>query len=389
MQIYFINYHKLIDSSGIHIHFLANELEQIGVKCNVCIPWIQEYPEIFGTPKYRTIPYKDIYSLFNLGKLHKLSGQIIIHAWTPRENVRQLTNYLVKQTGAPYFVHLEDNEPAIASNRLNLSFDKLQNMPPSRLDRIVHEDIIHPLYFRDFLKSSAGITCIIKTLETFVPGNVKALTIWPACEPDFFDIPTEPDKRIRELFKIKNDEILIVYTGNLHASNTAEITELYKSIKLLNNMGHKVKLIRTGSNYCDYRENLDDIIGQYIFEAGSVPSSQLLDYIAAANILVQPGESNEFNNYRFPSKLPMYLASGRPVILPPSNLGHYLKDKEECLFLANGTAEEIVRNVGWLINHPEETRRMGQAGRNFAKNNFNWKKSATELLDFYKTNIYI
>lgn len=54
---------------------------------------------------------------------------------------------------------------------------------------------------------------------------------------------------------------------------------------------------------------------------------------------------------RFPSKLPMFLASGRPVVLPDTNVGTELEDGYNCLKLKSGSASEIVEKVEELIAH--------------------------------------
>ena len=50
-------------------------------------------------------------------------------------------------------------------------------------------------------------------------------------------------------------------------------------------------------------------------------AARLPALLRLADVLVQPGESNRFNTHRLPSKLPEFLASGRPVIMPRANLG--------------------------------------------------------------------
>ena len=59
------------------------------------------------------------------------------------------------------------------------------------------------------------------------------------------------------------------------------------------------------------------------------PSTHLSpQLLVAADILVQPdGSPGPFNDYRFPSKLPDFFASGRPVVLPKTNIGLYLSER--------------------------------------------------------------
>ena len=51
MQIVFINYGKYCVSSGVHIHFIANVLRDMGHDCTVVLPTVEDSC-YFGTPDY-------------------------------------------------------------------------------------------------------------------------------------------------------------------------------------------------------------------------------------------------------------------------------------------------------------------------------------------------
>ena len=53
------------------------------------------------------------------------------------------------------------------------------------------------------------------------------------------------------------------------------------------------------------------------------PRSELPDYYALADVLIQPGRADDFNDFRIPSKLPEFFAMGLPVVLPPTNVGRH------------------------------------------------------------------
>jgi glycosyltransferase involved in cell wall biosynthesis len=69
------------------------------------------------------------------------------------------------------------------------------------------------------------------------------------------------------------------------------------------------------------------------------------DVLAAADILVQPGKAGEFNDYRFPSKLPEFLAIVRPVILPASNIALQMTHGVDAYVLPKVDAVAIVEAV--------------------------------------------
>ena len=66
-----------------------------------------------------------------------------------------------------------------------------------------------------------------------------------------------------------------------------------------------------------------------VLELGSVGWREIPGYLALADAFVQPGAADDFNRYRLPSKLPEFLAMGRPVVLPDCNIGHDLVDGEQ------------------------------------------------------------
>jgi glycosyltransferase involved in cell wall biosynthesis len=115
-----------------------------------------------------------------------------------------------------------------------------------------------------------------------------------------------------------------------------------------------------------------------------VPDRAIPDYIEGADALVQPGRRNAFNDYRFPSKLPMFLASGRPVVVFNSNRDFALKDGENCLLLEDGDSDEIAGKLERLIQDKWLRRQLGRSGRSFAHEHFSWEKSAFQLLQFYR-----
>jgi glycosyltransferase involved in cell wall biosynthesis len=108
------------------------------------------------------------------------------------------------------------------------------------------------------------------------------------------------------------------------------------------------------------------------------------ELLAAADVLVQPGRSDAFNDYRFPSKLPEFLASGRPVVLPRTNIGLHLEDGVEALLLERGGADEIAEKVAFLAVDPELRAMLGERGREFAFRELRWSKNVSAVVDLYR-----
>jgi hypothetical protein len=129
---------------------------------------------------------------------------------------------------------------------------------------------------------------------------------------------------------------------------------------------------------------IDEGIGSgAVVDLGLLPRGDVRAVLAATDILVQPGRPDSFNDYRFPSKLPEFFASGKPVVLPHTNLGLAVRDGSEALLLDSGDAIEIAQKVELLMDDPALASRLGAAGKDFAIQRLSWRKNVAPLPDFY------
>lgn len=381
MNILFVNYGGFeCINSAIHIFHLANQLVEQGFDCAVAVPGNIDNVKLLGTPRFRCLTYHAAEA--GAFGFEDRAGPSLIHAWTPRERVRRLVQYVSRAYGCPYIVHLEDNEEEITADQTGLPFERLRALPAARLDRLIPETLSHPIYYREFLAGAAGVTVIMDRLLEFKPDSTPAELLWPGFDPAFAALPAH-NPELRYGLSIGEDEFVLVYPGNTHASNVEEMRSLYTSVGLLNHRGHKVSLVRFGTDYCDPLGGNWEFVRPYCLELGFRSRQALLGPMAMADALVQPGRPGRFNDYRLPSKLPDFLVSGRPVILPPTNLGRFLKDGEECLHLAEGDAIDIANKLEVLIGDPVLRQRIGAGGRRFAQRELDWKPIAAKIRAFY------
>jgi glycosyltransferase involved in cell wall biosynthesis len=80
----------------------------------------------------------------------------------------------------------------------------------------------------------------------------------------------------------------------------------------------------------------------------------------------------------------MFLASGRPVILPATNIGLHLTHGENCLLLRQGTLVELVEALERLLADKDLRRGIGQGGRRFVRENLSWDKAGRQVLALYE-----
>jgi glycosyltransferase involved in cell wall biosynthesis len=374
VNVIFVNHNSFASNSAGHIFHLANELARLGMDCTVGVPADVHTLEELGAADFRACTYEELL------RTPPLDGPTLIHAWTPREIVRRYTETLSLRLGCPYVVHLEDNEESILVRTLGLSLHDLLR----RADLEVPDSLTHPVRYRSFLAGAAGVTALIDRLLEFKPEGLPGQVFWPA-----FDVELgwgrPPDEGLRQRIGLRAGERVVVYTGNVHPANRREMSSLYLALALLRRRGVPLRLVRTGTDHVlPYELPLAQVMGEMVISLGQQPRTELPAIVSLADALVQPGGPDAFNDYRFPSKLPEFLASGRPVLLPRSNIGRHLVDGEQCVLLEVGNALEIARKLEPLLADEERRRRIGAAGRAFALENLSWPKAARQLKSFYE-----
>ena len=115
-----------------------------------------------------------------------------------------------------------------------------------------------------------------------------------------------------------------------------------------------------------------------------VPYRDVPLYINASNICVAPFAANRDEKVGLsPLKIHEYMACGKPVIgsnLPPTS--RYVGDARGIL-VDPTSIDEIANAMIYLLEHPEEAKRMGENGRRAVKEKYNWGKMEERLLNFY------
>ena len=173
---------------------------------------------------------------------------------------------------------------------------------------------------------------------------------------------------------------------NVHAANAAEVRELYAAVLQLNRAGQTVTLIRTGLDAVDFLGDLAGPVAPHVLALGQIlHHHHLPPLMALADIFVQPGTADAFNDYRFPSKLPEFFALGRPVVLPGTNLGTQLRHGTDAYVLDRADAAGIATAVTELRRDRAMYERLSEGTLAFAARHFSWPRSAEVLAELYRT----
>ena len=381
LNVLFILPGSFASNSALHVAALANELVRAGHACAVAVSHDRGTLDHLSVPLFRGLLHREAESgvTFADGR-----GPQIIHAWTTRENVRILAGKLRARHHARLIVHLEDNEREILALSLGRPAAELEQLPAAELDRLVPPDLSHPHHGRDFLAQADAVTVIADALRPLVPAGRPCHTVWPAADARYFFARPRPDA-FRGVLDRTPDTTVLFYPGNVHAANAAEVRELYAAVLQLNRSGQAVTLIRTGLDQVDFLGALAAEVAPYVLSLGQILHHQHLPpLMALADIFVQPGVPDAFNDHRFPSKLPEFFALGRPVVLPRTNLGTRLRHGTDAYVLDRADAAGIAAAVTELRHDPALHARLSAGALACAEKYFSWPRSAEALAKFYQ-----
>ncbi|MEI6107197.1 MAG: glycosyltransferase [Opitutae bacterium] len=383
MNILFVNYGDFTTNSLNHIGGFANWLSEQGYACIVAVPGNKETLAVVRQPRFAAATYAEVLAQTTLFPNGRPAD--ILHAWTPREGVRKfILAYQRLQPDTRLILHLEDNEEYLAAAFAQQSFEVLRNLPDDQLAARLGDGLPHPTRYQHLLGAADGGTVIVDRLREFLPTSGPVHTLRPGVDFTLYH-PQPVNPNLRHELGLRTGERVVVFTGSTTFANAAEIRELVRAVHLLNQRGCATRLVRTGFHPAEFTRAYDFDWRPFTLDIGFVEKSRLPALLALADVLVQPGSAGLFDDYRLPSKLPEFLAMGKPVVLPAANIGLELRDGEEALLLQHGTAEEIAGHCTRLFADAALAARLGINAATFARQHFDLARIGPGLVQHYET----
>ena len=386
MNVLFFCHDNFTCNSMGHIAGFARGLRDFGHACAAAIPGDDRTSAttLGRNPPFRPVIYSDTWErpreLFPDGR-----PADVLHVWTPREHIRRAAELCHHHTpNARLVVHLEDNEEHLSARFAGEEWTQLCERSDAELAVRLPVHLSHPREYRRFLASADGVTGITESLAEFVSAGIPFIELWPGV--DFARYHPDPaDVALRASLGIRAGEKILCYPGSSHFANQQEMQNLYEAMFLLNANGIPTRLIRTAYDDPDFLARFKpDKLARYVLHLGFVDRARLPSLLRLADVLVQPGRDDAFNRYRLPSKLPEFLASGRPVLMPRANVGLRVRPEREALILETGEPVEITRQCQRIFVNPVLGQRLSEGGAAFAQRNFDPIVNARKLARFYR-----
>ncbi|MCT6923380.1 glycosyltransferase [Metasolibacillus sp.] len=181
---------------------------------------------------------------------------------------------------------------------------------------------------------------------------------------------------------LDNNEDWIVYVGALN--HMRGITHLVKTADKVN-----AKLILCGPFNSD--EYYSELKALKEFESveykGVVSKEEVIKTIKNSKIgistLLHKGQYSQIDT--LPTKVYEYMALGKPVIISDTTFAKKLNDKYKFGICVNPeNINEMAEKINYILNNPEEAKKMGENGMWLVENICNWSIEEKKLIDLYR-----
>lgn len=116
---------------------------------------------------------------------------------------------------------------------------------------------------------------------------------------------------------------------------------------------------------------------------GRVPDADLLDVLSTADVCVNPDRPCEMNDMSTMIKIGEYMALGKPIVQFDLREGRFTAQEASIYASKDNQVNDFADKILWLLDHPEEGRRMGEFGRKRVNEALAWQYSVPHLLAAY------
>jgi glycosyltransferase involved in cell wall biosynthesis len=117
---------------------------------------------------------------------------------------------------------------------------------------------------------------------------------------------------------------------------------------------------------------------------GRVPDAELLDVLSTADVCVNPDKPCEMNDISTMIKIAEYMALAKPVVQFNLAEGRFTAGEASLYSDGEDWVGDFADKILWLLDHPDDRRRMGAIGRQRVEEQLAWEYSESNLIAAYE-----
>lgn len=202
--------------------------------------------------------------------------------------------------------------------------------------------------------------------------------------PDFSRIPStiKFDLSLR-----KGRKYLVGYSGVIGKQEGIEyLVDVVKEVVFGFRRKDILFLIIGGGTHLPLVQDLvkAEHLEEYIAFTGRVPDPLFFYYLGNCDVCVNPDLYNEAANRSTMIKIMEYMALGKPIVQTEVIEGRYTA-QEASLYARPNDTRDFAEKILYLLDHPDEARNRGQAGKKRIHETLHWGVQKDYLIQAYQS----
>ncbi len=203
--------------------------------------------------------------------------------------------------------------------------------------------------------------------------------------PNYIDMESFDVKKIPVNLKKQNNEISLIYSGGFDLHRGLET--LLDGMKIIQTRQENIRLHLAGAGRTEasLREKANSEHIHNVELYGWQKERAIPSFIEKCDIGVIPHLKNEQTDFTIPHKLFHYMYKRKPVLVSDcAPLKRIVKKSNAGLVFQSGNPEDLADKIMQLAKNSEQRKVYGVNGHNAILREFNWEKSAEQLIQLYQ-----
>ena len=181
----------------------------------------------------------------------------------------------------------------------------------------------------------------------------------------------------------------IAYCGSIYSESKDGLLNIIKAYSTFHKVHPEIGLKFVGRiTNQEYFKNLQKLTKELNLDdsvsfAGEVNREEFVQYVTNSSLMIVAKPKDSYYGGGLSSKVIEYLFSGNPVLITDSDdYVQYLTHEKNVFFVHDNKPETLSSAMIGLFNQPEKMKLIGEEGRKYAMEHFNYHKLTKGLLEF-------
>ncbi len=210
------------------------------------------------------------------------------------------------------------------------------------------------------------------------PQNVFVVRNGPR-KDKFKPVPPNPARK-------NGKQYLVGYVGNMSVQDGLDILlDVAEHIKKSGRRDIFFTCVGGGTELNKLKKMVEERgLHDTVCFTGRVSDQELLEVLSTADVCVNPDRPSEMNDISTMIKIMEYMALSKPIVQFDSKEGKFSAQEASLYASKEEGVADFAAKIIWLLDRPEERKRMGEFGRKRIDEQLAWDYSVPQLLAAYQ-----